>query len=205
MKNLAFASLFMLMAIIGGMAHAQTPKTASDGLSGIEQVVALGPEYDLVKPMAGTWQVQQRVWLKPGGEPITLPPIVARRRLVGHFLEEVMEPVPGKDVQPFSRITYLNYNNANQHWEYIVLDTRYPVMMFETSYDNKVENGNTLTLYIPSFVMAPGWDPAFTGRLGKQRRTIQWEGPDLNIVKQYWTLPAAKEFLAIEYVYKRQK
>jgi hypothetical protein len=176
----------------------------SQELTSIEQVTALGPEYDLVKPMVGTWQVQQRIWLKPGGDPITLPPIIARRKLVGHFLEEVMEPVPGKDVQPFTRTTYLNYNNANQHWEYIVLDTRYPVMMFETSYDNQVK-GNTLTLYLPAFVAPPGWDPPFAGRLAKQRRTIEFEGADLNVMKQYWTLPAGKEFLAMEYIYKRRK
>ena len=125
--------------------------------------------------------------------------------MVGHFLQETMEPKPGTNTELFTRTTYLNFNYANVRWEHVVLDTRYPVMMFETSVDNTIPNNKEITLYLPAFIIPPIWDKDIAGKLGKQRRTITTENADLNIIRQYWTPPGGKEFLAIEYTYTRQK
>ena len=205
--NKIFPLTFLFVLSILTSSYGQKNNSAPDSVNilTIERVTNFGPEYDLIKPLVGNWEVTQRVWTKPGGAPVTLPPYKASRKLTGHFLEEIMEPKPDSDVKPFTRLFYLNYNNANLQWESIVLDTRYPVMMFETSVGNAIENGNTLTMYLPAFVMAPGWGDDLSGRLGKERRTIFFETNDKTVVKQYWTLPAGKEFLAIEYVYTRIK
>ena len=188
------------------MTYSQTAQTFPDtNKFTIEQVLKFGPEYDVIKPMAGEWEVKQRIWLKAGAEPIASPPFIVHRWMNGHFLEEVMEVKPGTDVTPFTRTTYLNFNYANLRWEHVVLDTRYPVMMFETSYDGAIKNGKEITLHLPAFIIPPVWDKEISGQLGKQRRTILLESPDLNIIRQYWTTPAGKEFLAIEYTYVRKK
>ncbi|GAB3643698.1 hypothetical protein GCM10027423_43350 [Spirosoma arcticum] len=163
----------------------------------------LGPEYDLVRPMMGSWQVQQRTWAKAGAKPVSSPPFRVRRQLIGHFLQEVMEPVQGTQVPPFTRLSYLNFNNANRRWEYIVLDTRWPAMMFETSTDEAVAKGNQLSFYLDAFVMPPMMGKEQAGQLARQRRTITLLGPDQQLMRQYLTLPAGKEYLAIEYVYTR--
>lgn len=203
MKHYFF--ILILNLIIASTVYSQKRDTTANSFS-IEQVLKLGSEYDLVKSMPGTWKVEQRIWPKAGAEPILASPFIAHRQMVGHFLEETMEAKPGTGVELFTRKTYLNYNYANLHWEHIVLDTRYPVMMFETSYDGTIKNGKEITLYLPAFIIPPaGWDKEIAGKLGKQRRTITIENPDLNIVRQYWTPPGGKEFLAIEYIYKRQR
>ena len=165
----------------------------------------LGPEYDLVRPMIGSWQVQMRTWAKAGAKPVSSPPFRVRRQLIGHFLQEVMEPIQGTQVASFTRLSYLNFNNANRRWEYIVLDTRWPAMMFETSKDEAVAKGNQLSFYLDAFVMPPMMDKEQAGQLARQRRTITMMGPDQQLMRQYLTLPAGKEYLAIEYVYKRAK
>ena len=198
----------LLLLIAGGAYPARSqPAKTMDTASVLttDKRQAAGPAYDdLVKPMTGAWDVVKKVWLKAGAGP-DVSVQMARRTMVGHFLQEMMEPLPGTDAPPFTRITYLNLNNANQRWEYIVLDTRYPVMMFESSYDATIQNGSELTLYLPAFVMPPGWDNKRTGQLAKQRRTISFEGRDKTVMRQYWTLPGDGEFLAMEYTYTRRR
>ena len=202
-KKLAFISVLVFISCC--RLNSQ-PSAADTGKAlTIDQVLRVGIEYDLIKPMIGDWEVYQRVWPKNGAPPIVASPFKAQRKMTGHFLEETMEAKPGTEVEAFTRKTYLNYNYANLQWEHIVLDTRYPVMMFETSYDGLIKNNKVITLYIPAFIIPPIWDKEIAGNLGKQRRTITIESQDLNVVQQFWTPPGGKEFLAIEYVYKRLK
>lgn len=123
--------------------------------------------------------------------------------MVGNFLQEVMEPVDKDAIHSFSRVSYLNYNRTNLRWVYIVLDTRYPIMMFETSVDHQASKDNSIHLYLDNFVVPSFWGLEFAGMLAKVRRVFQF-GNDTNINRQYWTLPGGKEFLAIEYIYRRE-
>ncbi len=106
--------------------------------------------------LVGTWQVWQRVWPKAGTEPVSSPPFQARRQLNGHFLEEIMEPLPQSEENPFSRMAYLNFNNVNLQWEYVVLDTRFPLMMFETSVGPATTLSATMTCKLLS-ILPPSW------------------------------------------------
>lgn len=143
------------------------------------------------------------MWPAADTEPVTMPPAVARRRMIQDvYLEEVMEPAPGSDEPPFTRTAFLSFNDLNGRYEYVSLDTRFPPMMFETAFDNTLMNGNTITVYHDAFI-SPGFDPATAGQLVKQRRDIIVENQDRVVVRQYWTLPAGEEFLAVESVYTR--
>jgi hypothetical protein len=115
-----------------------------------------------------------------------------------------MQPLENKKTNPFTRISYLNYNRTNSRWEYIVLDTRYPLMMFETSSIPNVTVDSTITVGIEAFIVPPFWGLDFAGMLGKQRRVITFK-KDITVNEQYWTLAGGKEFLAIKYVYKKSK
>jgi hypothetical protein len=123
----------------------------------------------LIQQMAGTWDVQHRMWPGSDAKAIQLPPAVAHSRLIrrdlehlsrGVFLEEVMELAPGSKEAPFTRIACFNYNAVNQQYEYFSIDTRGPQMMNERSYDTGVEgkpdDHGVLILYGDSFV-APRW------------------------------------------------
>src|SRR5256885_15283016 len=99
--------ILILNIITAFTVHCQKSDTGANSINTftIEQVLKLGPEYDLVKPMIGTWEVQQRIWPKAGAAPVTAPPFIARRQMVGHFLEEIMEVKPGTGAEPFTRKT----------------------------------------------------------------------------------------------------
>src|SRR5262245_55161184 len=90
----------------------------------------------LLQYMAGTWDVQQRMWPGPGAAAVDLPAAIARRQLIGgKYLEEVMEPMSGEATQSasFRRNAFLNYNAVTKRYEYASLDTRAPQLMVETS------------------------------------------------------------------------
>ncbi len=144
-----------------------------------------------------------KTWNDSADKPMLVANYVAERTMHGHFLEEVMHPANAAD-KPFQRIIYLNYNYANSRWEYIVLDTRYPVMMFETTMANEKDN-KQLNLYLSSFVMPPGWIDKNGGQLTKQHRVINFMNKDKTVMQQYWTIPGGKEFLAVQYTYTRVK
>jgi len=163
----------------------------------------LGPELDLFRPLVGDWTVERRLWTTADAEPTTLPPAIARRRMIQDvFLEEVMEPAPGSDQPPFTRTAFLSFNDLNGRYEYVSLDSSYPPMMFETAFDNTLTNGNTIKVYHDAFV-SPGFDPGSAGQLLKQRRDFTVESADRVIMTQYWTPPSGEEYLGLETLYTR--
>jgi hypothetical protein len=162
-----------------------------------------GPEYELIRQMVGTWQVQMRIWPAAGAEPLVTPPMVATRELVGDaFLQEVMGAAPGTEQDPFTRIAYLSFNNARRRYEFLSMDTRAPGMMFETSFGDELEEPSTIALYLDNFTF-PGWGQELTGQLVKQRRLLSVPDANTTLCRQYWTLPASAPYLSVEYVYTR--
>jgi hypothetical protein len=163
---------------------------------------------NLLSQMVGTWDVQQRMWPGAGREAVTLPPAVARRRLVGGaFLEEVMELPPGSKQDPFTRIAFFNYNAVNQQHEFFSLDTRAPQMMSEKSFESGgAGNEDGITLFGGTFV-APQWGDV-TNAAFRYRLRIGRPEKGRQVVQLYLTPlsgKSTKEFLAFEYVYTRQR
>jgi hypothetical protein len=158
--------------------------------------------------MVGTWDVQQRMWPGAGAAPVTLPPAVARRRMVGGaFLEEVMELPPGSKQEPFTRVAFFNYNAVNQQYEYFSLDTRAPQMMSEQSFEaGATRSQGGITLFGGSFV-APQWGEVTNAAFRYRLRIGELE-KDRQVVQLFLTPlsgKSSKEFLAFEYVYTRQR
>jgi len=150
------------------------------------------------------------MWPGDGAAPINLPPATARRRLVqGKFLEEVMELPPEVNGEPFTRISYFNYNAVNQQYECFSIDTRGPQMMNERSYESSAQgktNGEgTVILYGGSFV-APQWGAAKNVAF-RYRLTVGAVQDNRQIVGLYFTPLSGEpvtEFMAFEYVYTKR-
>jgi hypothetical protein len=164
------------------------------------------PETEMLRPLSGTFAVENRLWPEPGADPVISVAVVRRRLLDDMYLEEVMTPAAGADQPAFTRVSYLCFNVLNRRWEYVSLDTRIPAqLMYELSADDKVGEGQTLVLDLPGFTL-PGWGSDVTGQWARQRREITLEDPDRQLMRQYWTLPATpQEYLAVSYVYSRQE
>lgn len=163
-----------------------------------------------MQQMIGTWNVQQRMWPGSGAAAIILPPAIARRRLVeGAFLEEIMELAQKSGQEPFTRIAYFNYNAVIQQYEYISLDSRAPQVMIEKSHEAEGQSKSGkggIKLYEGSFV-APRWGE-YTNAAFMYRLTVGEVEKDRQVVQLYLTPQSgesAKEFLAFEYVYTRQR
>ncbi|HMN78290.1 MAG TPA: DUF1579 family protein [Burkholderiaceae bacterium] len=166
----------------------------------------------LLQHMAGTWEVQQRMWPAPGAAAVDLPPAIARRQLIdGKYLEEVMEPLRGDTSQAtsFRRNALFNYNAVAKRYEYTSLDTRAPQLMTEISpprADPELSPGRDLSLQ-GGFFVASEWGSAKNVPF-KYRLNIGDIKEGRQIVRLFLTPRAVlpkKEFLAFEYVYSQRQ
>jgi hypothetical protein len=158
----------------------------------------------LIQQMAGTWQVQQRMWQGFAAEAIVLEPAVARRNVMaGGFLEEVMTSANKDGKDSFVRVAYVNYNAVSKQFEYCSLDSRAPQMMNERSTPTAERiTAQEVSLQGGSFV-APQWgatkNVSFAYRL-----TVGAVENGKQIVRLHFkpqTGENLREFVAFEYVY----
>jgi Protein of unknown function (DUF1579) len=160
----------------------------------------------LIQQMAGAWRVEARMWPGPDAKPIQLPLATAQRRIVNDaFMHEEMTAAPGSQQEVFTRVAYVSYNAINQQYEYFSLDSRLPQMMSYTLPGANHEHDKQIELRGTSFV-APAWgqekNVPFMYRL-----TIGAIESDRQIVRLFLKQQnaEAKEFLAFEYLYIRQR
>ncbi len=162
----------------------------------------------LLRGMAGTWTVEQRMWAAPGAEATTLPAAIAERQLIdGKFLEESMRPIGVAPESPgfFSRTAVFNYNSVNKKYEYFSIDTRAPQVMNETGPAFPAAIGSSGIRLSGGTFVAPEWGPAKNVRF-KYRLTIGEVDGNRQVVRLYLTPQSGmppKEFTGFEYVYVR--
>lgn len=162
----------------------------------------------LLRDMAGTWTVEQRMWTASGAEATTLPAAIAERQWVdGKFLEESMRPVGLVPGSPgfFARTAVFNYNSVNKKYEYFSIDTRAPQVMSETGLAFPGAVGSSGIRLSGGTFVAPEWGPAKNVRF-KYRLTIGAVDDNRQVVKLYLTPQSGmppKEFTGFEYVYVR--
>jgi hypothetical protein len=159
--------------------------------------------------MAGTWNVEQKMWPGSGAAAVQLPPGVAQRHLIdGKYLEETMQPSTLAQGQPgfFVRNAISNDNAVRKRYEYFSIDTRAPQAMSEKSLPTEVSNESKELKFSGGTFVAPEWGPAKNVRF-KYRLTVGAVQDGRQTVELYLTpqsvLPK-KEFLAFEYKYVRQ-
>ena len=164
----------------------------------MDSILKQGPEYKIINAMAGDWNVAQTIFKMGGKEILSKDTFEVHREMAGSFLQEIMQPRTGAH-NKFRRISYLNYNRTNRRWEYVVLDTRYPIIMPETSSSPDYKS-DSVTLRLDAFVTPPFWGESYAGLMARQRRVLKFNNDKL-INEQFWTLPSMDEFLAIRYEY----
>ena len=179
------------------------PPETEDTPTAIDRLKAPNTETALLRTAVGTFDVHSQLWPADGAEPIVTDAVARRRMVDDLYLEEIMEPGTGAS-EPFSRICYLDFNPLSGRWEYVSLDTRIPAqLMYELSNDHILGDRSTVVLHLPTFTL-PGWGTEVTGQSVRQRREITLANPDHQEVRQYWSLPNASEYLAVEYLYSRR-
>ncbi len=125
-----FFALALAAALLPAVASAQQPPLTAKHLN------QLGPENSLLAERAGVWDVVETIAGAPGAAPgagTTTNKLVAERKMVGPFLQEIIRPALGS--AQVLRTDYLNFNRVEGRWKYVSMDTRVPVgIMSAASY-----------------------------------------------------------------------
>jgi len=153
----------------------------------------------------GAWSVIQTLQPTIDASPIIIKGIEAERTMIGALcMHEVMQPAKGAPMPLFRRLSDLDYNLNDMHWDYTSIDTRITGgIMYFTNFG---DTGDSIVSYILNFPH-PGFGPRQTDR-GKNVRVktvITSINDDHDVVKQYWRLTDGHEWLAVQYDYTRKK
>jgi hypothetical protein len=190
----------LTVATAGARAHPQTtPPSAA------ERMQQAGPEEAQLRQRVGTWDVTARLQLTPDATPIVTAGLFAVRTMVGLYLQELMKPAPGSKAADFQRLSYEYYSRVEGRWQYVSMDTRFPVgIMPAWSFDKGAESKRTFVFENLAFV---GLGQDVEGRMIRSNLEIARDGNDHEFVRQFWVQAdgTGRKWLAVEYEYRRRR
>jgi hypothetical protein len=201
-------SLSLITVAVGVLATTvpATSATRSDApsLAAAKRMMQPGPEDRELASESGTWNVVSTLRLTPDAEPIVTRGIIATRRMIGNYQQEIMKPAPGSDTPDFRRLAYLHYFRVQGCWQYVSMDTRFPVGIMPAKGCEKAHDGK-LTLEFDSIPFV-GLGDKVEGRSINSNLVIVHDGPDHEYVRQYWTRAdgTGRRWLAVQYEYTRR-
>ena len=94
---------------------------------------------------AGTWNVVATMWPAPHAAAVVTRGLVAKRVMIGAYLQEIMQPALGSKVPDFRRLDYLNFDHVEGRWKYVSMDTRFPVSIMPAK-SSGIDEGARITL-----------------------------------------------------------
>jgi hypothetical protein len=149
----------------------------------------------------GTWNVISTLKLTPDASPIVQKGLVADRKMIGSYLEEVMKPVAASSSPDFRRIAYLTYSRVEGRWQYVSIDTRFPVGIMP-AYSFGPDTAGTIELEFQPIAFV-GLGREVEGRMVRSNFVISWDGPDRETARQYWVAAdgTGRQWLAVQYDY----
>jgi hypothetical protein len=152
----------------------------------------------------GAWNVVSTLQFTPDAAPIVSKDLIAERRMVGNYQQEIMKPAKGSGVPDFRRIAYLHYFRVEGCWQYVSIDTRFPVGIMPARTCEKERDGK-LTLEFQSLPIV-GLGANVEGRTVNSSLEIEHDGPDHEFIRQYWTSAdgTGRRWLAVQYEYARR-
>ena len=173
------------------------------GQSAAERMLVPDAQGVALAQRVGTWNVISTLRLMPDAEPIVQTDLVAERSMVGPYLEEVMKPVAASSSPGFRRIAYLTYSRVEGRWQYVSIDTRFPVGIMP-AYSFGTETPGKIELeFQPIAFVGLGRD--VEGQMVRSNFVISWDGPDRETARQYWVGAdgTGRQWLAVQYDYTR--
>jgi hypothetical protein len=180
-----------------------SPAMLAQQSTSITALNELGPENAAMAQRAGLWDVIETTWTSPTSTP-TKKNLVAERRMVGSFLEEVLEPAPNSAPADIKRIDYLSFNRIEGRWKYVSMDTRAPVGLMPAASDDRGENGSIHLTFEPFAILAASTN--ITGQLVLMQELIVQDSPDHDRKDQYFNVAdgSGKSWLGHRYEYVRR-
>lgn len=171
-----------LFVTLASFAAADPKQTAAP--SAAERMQHPGPEEQQLKRRTGTWTVKMTFRPTPDAAPNVTEHLVAERTMVGLYMEEVMHPEAGATMPDFKRLAYQYYSRVEGRWQYVSMDTRFPVGIMP-AYSFANESDGKLTMEFESLAFV-GLGSQVEGRMIRSNLEIVRDGADHEFVRQYW-------------------
>jgi hypothetical protein len=202
MRHVAIQFLAFLAA---GMAASASAQTEAKEPPAAQRMQIPGPEDKELAADAGTWKVISTLRLAPDAKPIVSSDIIATRTMIGPYMQEIMKPAPGSKARDFSRIAYLSYFRVEGCWQYVSMDTRFPVGIMPAKTCEKEKDGKLTLEFAPLPFVGFGQD--VLGRTVNSNMEIERDDPGHEFYRQYWTQAdgTGRRWLAVQYEYTRVK
>jgi hypothetical protein len=180
-----------------------SPSGAAPGAA--QRLSQPGAEDRELSAESGRWNVVSTLWLEPDAKPIVTTGLVADRTMIGNYQQEVMQPEPGSKQPDFRRLAYLHYFRVEGCWQYVSMDTRFPVGIMPAKTCEKAHDGK-LTLEFDSLPFV-GLGAEVEGRTINSNLEIVRDGPNHEFIRQYWTRAdgTGRRWLAVQYEYTRKR
>jgi hypothetical protein len=105
----------------------------------------------------------------------------------------------------FRRLAYQYFSRVEGRWQYVSMDTRFPVGIMP-AYSFATESDGKLTMEFESLAFV-GFGPEVEGRMIRSNLEIVRDSDDHEFVRQYWVQAdgTGRKWLAVEYEYTRRK
>jgi hypothetical protein len=163
-----------------------------------------GHEEEQLRQRSGTWTVVSRFRPTPDATPIVSDGLMAERTMVGLYMREVMTPGQGSKVPDFSRIAYQYFSRVEGRWQYVSLDTRFPVGIMPAWSFGKEKDGELVFQFESLAFVGIGAD--VEGRMIRSNLEISRESDDHEFIRQFWVQAdgTGRQWLAVEYEYTRR-
>jgi hypothetical protein len=173
--------------------------------SAAERMQEPGPEAAELQQRSGDWDVVATFRATPDAEAMVTTGLIARRKMVGLYLQEYMTPALGATSPDFTRIAYLTYSRLEGRWQYVSMDTRFPVGIMPAYSFGKQKNDKTLTLIFEPIAFV-GMGAAIEGRMVRSNLVVTRTSLDHEIIQQYFITSdgSEREWLAAQYEYSRK-
>ena len=116
-----------------------------------------------------------------------------------------MHPDAGAKMPDFRRVAYQYYSRVEGRWQYVSMDTRFPVgIMPAYSFANEADGKLTMVFESLAFV---GLGREVEGRMIRSNLEISRESNDREFVRQYWVQSdgTGRQWPAVEYEYTRRR
>ena len=200
-QRAVFLIAFSLMLMGAAAKGQQTAPAASLAATRMNE---LGPENSRMAERSGIWEVTESSWASPGATP-TVTKLMAERRMVGPFLEEVIEPTLHAAALDIKRIDYLSFNRVEGRWKYLSMDTRVPAGMMPAASYGRNEDGSIRLIFDPFALAGPGGEVA--GQMVRMEQMIVRVDADHDRKDQFFTFADGNgtRWLGHQYVYARRK
>jgi hypothetical protein len=198
-------ALALTAAIGGSEASEGTPATADHHpLHAVRQMSQPGAHEAALTAQAGAWDVVATLWPAPHAAPMVTQGLIARRTMIGAYLQEILQPAAGSNVPNFRRIDYLNFDHVEGRWKYVSMDTRFPVSIMPAKSTGIAEDTHIALQFEPQAFV--GFGAAVEGRFMLSDMTITSSDKD-HIVKEQRVNMAngtGESWLFVRYEYVRR-